>query len=133
MDETLSQIEKFHGHLGPFAVIGYKMGKIARKKLGENPFDLKAISMTGTKPPISCIIDGLQLSSGCTLGKGNITVRNEKTPAVLFSNKNGENVKITLNKKIWEEIETTVNDENIIQFSEEIYRKSDSELLDIEY
>jgi len=84
MEETLSKIEQFHGHLGPYAVIGYKMGKIAKKQLGSDPFSKEAVIWTGTKPPLSCIIDGIQISSGCTLGKGNISIRQDGVP-ILFS------------------------------------------------
>ncbi|HEC81191.1 MAG TPA: hypothetical protein ENI42_02025, partial [Thermoplasmatales archaeon] len=38
MKETLKRIEQFHGHLGPYVVLGYRMGIIANKFLGENPF-----------------------------------------------------------------------------------------------
>ena len=38
MDETLDLIEKFHGHLGPYVVLGYRIGLIANEKLGKDPF-----------------------------------------------------------------------------------------------
>ena len=75
MNKTLADLEKFHGHLGPYVIIGFKMGQIANNKLGKDPFCKKAITWTGKNPPVSCIIDGIQLSSGCTLGKGNIIVK----------------------------------------------------------
>ena len=78
MNETLKQIEKFHGHIGPYAVIGYRMGLVANKKLGSDPFLKKAVVFTGTNPPLSCIVDGIQISSGCTFGKGNIRVEKGK-------------------------------------------------------
>ena len=31
-------LEEFHGHLGPYAVIGYRMGKIACRELNNDPF-----------------------------------------------------------------------------------------------
>jgi formylmethanofuran dehydrogenase subunit E len=71
LPEELRLLKKFHGHLGPYVVVGYRMGTLARQKLVGR---LKAVSFTGTKPPLSCIIDGVQYSSSCTLGKGNITV-----------------------------------------------------------
>jgi formylmethanofuran dehydrogenase subunit E len=131
MNETLRQIERFHGHLGPYAIIGYKMGEIANKKLGSDPFSKKAVVWTGTAPPLSCIIDGLQMSSGCTLGKGNILVHQDDSPKVQFTNKNGKKIEITLKSSIKQEIDTTVTEENIVSFSEKFYRRTDQELFDI--
>ncbi len=132
MNETLKIIERFHGHLGPYAVLGYKMGKIACKKLGTDPFEKNATVSTGTTPPISCIIDGIQLGSGCTLGKGNITVTSEQLPKAVFSNKNGEKITISLQKQIQEEIDTKVTEENIIVYSEDMYNRLDADLFHIE-
>jgi len=132
MNETLKIIEGFHGHLGPYAVLGYKMGKIACEKLGADPFEKKVTVSTGTTPPISCIIDGIQLGSGCTLGKGNISVTGEQLPKAVFSNKNGRKVTISLQKQIQEEIDTKVTGENIIAYSEDIYNRLDADLFHVE-
>ena len=131
MNETLKQIERFHGHLGPYAIIGYKMGEIANKTLGSDPFSKKAVVWTGTTPPLSCIIAGLQMSSGCTLGKGNILVHQEGFPKVQFTNNDGKKIEITLKPAIKQEIDTTVTEENIVSFSEKFYQRADQELFDI--
>ena len=128
MNETLKRIEQFHGHIGPYAIIGYKMGKIANQHLGEAPFSKHAIVCTGTSPPISCIIDGIQLSSGCTLGTGKITVRNEGIPKARFTNNERRSIEIILKSHIREEIDTSVNDDNIVEYSMQLYEKSDKEL-----
>ena len=131
LNETLKKIEQFHGHLGPYAVIGYRMGKIANEKLGSDPFSKNAFIYTGTTPPLSCIVDGIQISSGCTLGKGNLTVNFEGIPKVIFKTKNGKLLEITLKESIQNEIEANVTEENIISYSEKIYEKFDQELFDI--
>lgn len=131
MEEALKQLEKFHGHLGPYVVIGYKMGLISNHFLGEDSFSKKAIVWTGLKPPISCIIDGIQLSSGCTLGKGNIEVNNGNIPKVEFRGKTGSKLEILLKNEIRNEIDTTVNEDNIIEYSKKIYNKKDDELFKI--
>jgi len=131
MNEILNLIEKFHGHLGPFAVIGYRMGIIACKKLNYDPFSKQVIVMTGTKPPISCIVDGIQIGSGCTLGKGNIRIKDEKKPIAIFKDKEGKEIKIELKKEVLEDIQNNVNDSNMILFSERMYSKTDEELFEI--
>ena len=131
MDETLKQIENFHGHLGPYVVIGYKMGKIANEKLGNNPFCKRAKVYTGTIPPVSCIIDGIQLSSSCTLGKGRIIVEDKNTAKAKFTSEENKKITIILKPEIRKEIDSTVTEENIIEYSEKIYTKSDEELFEI--
>lgn len=44
---------------------------------------------TGTTPPLSCFIDGIQLSSGCTMGKGNIAAEDGGEGRVVFSDREG--------------------------------------------
>ncbi|MEF8848222.1 MAG: formylmethanofuran dehydrogenase subunit E family protein [Candidatus Thermoplasmatota archaeon] len=131
MDETLKKIEAFHGHIGPYAVIGYRMGKIACRKLTDDPFSKKVKIMTGTKPPISCIIDGIQVSSGCTLGKGNIKIQDKKQPIAIFKDNKGTQITITLKKDIYEKIETAVRDEELLKYSEEIHKKPEEEIFKI--
>lgn len=131
MDKMIKQIEKFHGHLGPYLVIGYKMGIIANKKLGSDPFTKRAIVWTGTKPPLSCIIDGLQMSSGCTLGKGNIIIRKEGLPQVTFLNNNGNKVEIKLKPIIKREIDIILENDNVQDFSKELYQRNNQEIFDI--
>jgi len=68
---------RFHGHLGPFLVLGLRIGSLAARIL--HPRGIHEMSATvwlWQTPPHSCLLDGLQVSSGCTLGKGNIKVRN---------------------------------------------------------
>lgn len=131
MDEILKNIQRFHGHLGPYVVIGYKMGEIANQHLGSEPFSKKVVVSTGTTPPVSCIIDGIQMSSGCTLGKGNIQVNSDGIPKALFTDNDGKHVEIILKAGIKHEIDTTVTDENIINYSERLYKKPNRELFDI--
>ena len=131
MNKTLKQIEQFHGHVGPYAVIGYRMGLIANKKLGSDPFLKKAVVWTGINPPLSCIVDGIQISSGCTYGKGNITVKNEGIAKAEFSTDDGKHIQVILKPEIRREIDTKVTEENIITYSEKMVEKSDEELFEI--
>ncbi|EMR74644.1 formylmethanofuran dehydrogenase subunit E [Thermoplasmatales archaeon SCGC AB-540-F20] len=87
---------------------------------------------TGDKnPPISCIIDGIQISSGCTLGKGNISVILMVFQKHVFQTMMENNVEIVLKTDIQKEIDTTVTEENIIYYSEQIYQRPNQELFDI--
>ncbi len=73
--ELLARLRAFHGHLGPFAMLGYRAGKLALRELGVPPhFGLRARVQCPPHTPDSCFVDGVQYATGCTLGKRNIDV-----------------------------------------------------------
>lgn len=78
----LEALRRFHGHLGPYVVIGYRMGLAARERFPDKIF---AEVWSGTTRPLSCILDGIQFSSCCTLGKGNIKVMEKGEAKARFS------------------------------------------------
>lgn len=69
----LRRAAEFHGHLGPWLVLGLRAGIEARRRLRATPFELQCRVYCRERPPHSCFIDGIQLGSGCTMGKANIT------------------------------------------------------------
>jgi pyrimidine-specific ribonucleoside hydrolase len=95
---------EFHRHLGIYSLIGAKMGVRAREIL-EAPFDtLKVTSYAGSDPPQSCMNDGLQVSTGASLGKGTIQVSEEQpSPTALFVYYDAR-LKMSLKSEIWEKI-----------------------------
>jgi formylmethanofuran dehydrogenase subunit E len=73
MKVNLKEAVRFHGHLGPYLILGILAGEYALVKLGcRKYFGLKIIVSGANKKPKSCLVDGLQLSTGATYGKGNI-------------------------------------------------------------
>lgn len=71
---SLQELAAFHGHLGPYIVIGYRIGRYIRNELCDDPFSLRAVVTCAGTPPESCILDGIALGSGCTMGKGNLAM-----------------------------------------------------------
>ncbi len=61
---------EFHGHLGPFLVIGVRMGLIGFRELGieKNEGNLRITAMLKNSVPFSCTIDGIQVATKCTIG-----------------------------------------------------------------
>ncbi len=116
--ELLKKLEDFHGHLGPYLVVGWRMGEVAKEKLGKAPFETEARVKTGGETPLSCIVDGVQFSTGCTLGKGNIEITDEKKPEAIFE-KEDERITVALRKNILEKIRQ-ISEENIEELAEDI-------------
>ena len=89
--------DEFHGHLGVFSVVGAKMGIKARELFGVGPDILKVTTYAGTKPPYSCLNDGIQVSTGATIGQGLITVAAvEKTRPEAIFKYGGRSYRLTL-------------------------------------
>lgn len=65
---------ELHGHLGIYATLGVKMGIRAREYFNVGVDDIVVTSYAGSKPPVSCLNDGLQVSTGGTVGHGLIHV-----------------------------------------------------------
>ncbi|OYT43369.1 hypothetical protein B6U84_06045 [Candidatus Bathyarchaeota archaeon ex4484_40] len=84
-EELLREAVRFHGHLGPFLALGLKAGLYAVEVLGRDPFKMKAVVGTEPRPPRSCFVDGVQITTGCTMGKRNITLKEGGGLSVLFS------------------------------------------------
>ena len=77
---------RFHGHRGPFLACGIRMGLLALRLLGSSGYSgIEVVAETGSTPPVSCLVDGLQIGCGCTTGKGNLKVVEGGRPAATFS------------------------------------------------
>ncbi len=63
---------EFHGHECPFMPIGYRMGNLAMEKLGverEPDHGFFVFPELGEGHPQTCLMDGVQVSTGATYGK----------------------------------------------------------------
>lgn len=132
IDDELVQLGRFHGHVGPYVILGYRAGTIANRVLGDDPFGKTAVSYTGTKPSVSCFTDGIQFSSGCTLGKGNITVEENGEARVIFTAKDGRVVEITLLEEIPDRIRKVFDDGTHDAFNEWSWTADEEELFTVE-
>jgi pyrimidine-specific ribonucleoside hydrolase len=65
---------ELHRHLGVYTIVGVKMGMRVREYFGAGVDEMEVISYAGMKPPYSCMNDGLQVSTGATLGHGSIQI-----------------------------------------------------------
>jgi formylmethanofuran dehydrogenase subunit E len=79
---------QLHGHLGPWAVAGVRLGSAARRAVdAEGYFDLRVTCVGPFQTtPNSCFLDGLQLGTGATLGKRNLVWVEDESIAVNVEN-----------------------------------------------
>jgi pyrimidine-specific ribonucleoside hydrolase len=108
--------DEFHGHLGVFSIVGAKMGIKAREFFGVGADMLEVTTFAGTKPPYSCLNDGIQVSTGATLGMGTIhlATHSKTKPSAIFKYKN-HSVRISLKKEYLEQVDADIK-EGILKF-----------------
>ncbi|KYK35626.1 MAG: formylmethanofuran dehydrogenase subunit E family protein [Theionarchaea archaeon] len=128
-DSFIQQAKAFHGHLGPYLVLGLRMGLLAKNTLNGDPFTLKAEIHTQKTPPWSCILDGIQFSSGCTLGKGNIQVQEDNDIYGIFY-KDSQTVKIEIKKEILDSI-PHIPREELESYALQLATQKDKDLFDV--
>jgi len=89
-------------------VVGLRMGLMALEKLDANGwFDLSCRARLHWGPPDSCVLDGIQISTGCTMGKHNIEVEDHDGIVVEFT-KGNRILGISLRPKVLERIRGTL-------------------------
>lgn len=73
---------ELHQHVGIYTVLGAKMGVRARELLHAPTRAVIVTVETGTEPPLSCMIDGIQASLGSTLAQKLIKVPHVSDPQI---------------------------------------------------
>ena len=132
LQEMINRAVEFHGHLGPFLVLGVRMGLLARRELFPmEDGEMKAVARTGNVPSLSCLLDGIQVSTGCTMGKGKISAEPPGVPEAEFS-VHGRRVTIRAKDGIIEEIRSWRDRyASLEEVARSIQERSDDELFDL--
>jgi formylmethanofuran dehydrogenase subunit E len=133
---TISNAQKLHGHLGPFLVLGVRMGMIAKKALNavdEQQKSLKASVKVPLFPPFSCLLDGIQASTSCTIGNQRLTIENSEEICVNFTKQNAAGtVKITLTPEMAEELEKKCSEDSLTEkFALELAHTPENQLFHV--
>ena len=117
MDEWTSSVitNELHRHLGVFSIIGVKMGIRAREYFDTGVDEFSTKSFAGSDPPLSCINDGLQVSTGSTPGHGLLTVINDNpaAPIAEFTYMNRK-IRLTLKPEVTLKISSELKEINFV-------------------
>ena len=70
-EEWWEEIEHMHGHVGPWNVLGWRIGQAALRELDTKwgLHELDIICYVPIKTPYSCMADGLVIGTGNTIGR----------------------------------------------------------------
>ena len=116
-DEWVSGViaNELHRHLGVFAIIGVKMGIRAREYFCTGVDEMSVTTHAGSTPPLSCMNDGIQVSTGATPGHGLLTVSQETPfyPSADFTHK-GRTIRVTLNKELADKVSSELKEINFV-------------------
>ncbi|MGD8505350.1 MAG: FmdE family protein [Candidatus Bathyarchaeota archaeon] len=108
LEDVIERAMEFHGHLGPFLVIGVRMALIGMRELEVKKGDPKLRVVVVVKPsvPFSCVIDGIQAATTCTIGNRKLRLQNSpKKVAAKFQILEGDMITITLDSAKQTELE----------------------------
>ena len=117
LDTILKKAAEFHGHLGPFLVIGVRMGLIGVRELKakENDNKLRVTAMLKYHVPFSCVIDGIQVATKCTIGNQKLKLIDSPEIAAEFELQQREKVTVTVNPTTFSRLKNRLLSENVSQ------------------
>lgn len=124
----LKRAVEFHGHLGPWLVLGLITGKYIIETLkAQRHFGLKIKAYGLNKKPQTCLLDGLQLSTGCTLGKFNLLTMKAKSIKIdCLNTKTGKRTVVSFKKDILDLLGSLNDHKASERIAREFYRLNPS-------
>jgi len=138
LDAVLRKAEDFHGHLGPFLVIGVRMGLVGVRELGVNKNDgLQVTAMTQPFIPFSCVIDGIQVATHCTIGNKKLRLKDSSRISASFKFSDEKQVIVTVNPTMLERLKgkllsKDISSEEAQKLAENVASMPEEELFIIE-
>ncbi len=96
--QTFNEAVQFHGHACPGLALGVRAAEAALKELGiVRAQDEELVAISENR---SCAVDGIQVVTGCTAGKGNLLFKEYGKQVYTFCNRRtGEAVRLAV---IWQ-------------------------------
>lgn len=114
LETSIKEAAELHGHLGPFLVIGVRMGKAAKQIFNsenEESRELRASVRVPFLTPFSCILDGIQSATHCTIGNQRLRVEEsrQKITAQFETTDSDKILLISVNPKIVEDLKGKIS------------------------
>lgn len=115
LEILLRKAVEFHGHLGPFVVIGARMGLIGVREMGakRNDAELRITVCSKYSVPFSCVIDGIQVATKCTMGNKKLRLKNSSGITARFEVRNEKQVTVKVHPAIFERLKNKFLSENV--------------------
>jgi len=107
LNTLLKAATDLHGHFGPFLTLGLRIGLLGLRELGakEGDTQLHVATMLEYVLPFSCMLDGIQTSTKCTIGNKRLTWKESKEFGAMFLLENsGQKVEVKVNSAVIQEL-----------------------------
>jgi len=115
LDTILKKAADFHGHFGPFLVIGVRMGLIGIRQLEAKKYDakLRVTVMLKHSVPFSCVMDGIQVTTKCTIGNKKLKLIDSSGIAAKFELQRKGQVTVMVNPVAFNRLKRRLLSENV--------------------
>lgn len=138
INDILRKAEDMHGHLGPFLALGVRMSLAGVRNLETkegNPQLYTTVELE-YKVPFSCMLDGIQTVTKCTLGNKRLTWKDSKEFKATFTLKDsGQQVEVgvkpALVKELRHSLEKKPSDAVVRQLALDVSTRTEGELFNI--
>jgi formylmethanofuran dehydrogenase subunit E len=121
--QLLDEAVRAHGHLGPFLVIGLRMGLLGKKLCNGVTRECK-VEVIDRKPPL-CAVDGLKVA----LGGARLQVKSGSSVSAVFKVQSGKSVIVKVRPKVLERYRN-VAWERCEEAAEEVLHSTDEDLFE---
>jgi pyrimidine-specific ribonucleoside hydrolase len=107
--KAITMTNEIHGHTGIYSIIGAKMGVRAMEYFNVGVNNMYVTTFAGKKPPLSCFNDGIQISTGATIGQGLISISDSVSniPSAMFEF-NNQKIQVSLKEEIARQMQNEI-------------------------
>lgn len=105
--ELLKEAASLHGHFGPFLTLGVRMGLAGLRELGVKPGDTRLHIEAALEYvlPFSCMLDGVQTATKCTIGNQRLSWKESRELNAMFLLENtGRQIEVKVNQTLIREL-----------------------------
>jgi len=139
LDALLKAAASLHGHFGPFLTLGVRMGLAGLRELGAKQGDaqLHIVATLEYALPFSCMLDGIQTATKCTVGNQRLSWNESKELGAIFLLKNtGRQIEVKVDQTVIGELNRRLEKEKpmseaVRQLALDVACRSEKELFSV--
>lgn len=138
INDTLEKAEDMHGHLGPFLALGVRMSLAGVRNLEteEGNTQLHTIAELEYRVPFSCMLDGIQTVTKCTVGNKRLEWKESKEFRATFTLRDkSRGIVVSVKPALIQELRNRLNkkpsDSVVRQLAFDIATRPESELFNV--
>jgi len=139
LDSLFKAAAGLHGHFGPFLTLGVRMGLAGLRELGVKPGDTR-LHVKATLEyalPFSCMLDGIQTATKCTVGNQRLSWKESGELGAMFLLENtGRQIEVKVKKIVIQELSRKLEkkkpmSEAVRQLATDVASRSEKELFSV--